>query len=372
MAFNFPAKQDVLVSGTNIKTINSNSLLGSGNLTIGTSFPLLAPDGSLSAPSYSFANAPAAGMYRSTYSGGGIVFASAGVARMELTYYTQINGGLSVNGDISTNNTLIGQTIMATSNFRMNTDKEGYQTYPNGIGIAWQNELLRPSFINSCSWIRVGKKVSSSLTYGGALAVAAPDDIPLAPTTLSSSVNNSTTITFSGVGIPIQFINIGDYLQLSGLPAVGRVIARTLSPFSYTVDTPLGDGTPRVVILKQDIFSVRSNSGTELLVIDRLERTKINGDLILNTAGNGLTIKEGTNAKIGVTGAFPGGGTNTVTVSTTAVTSNSIIFISAVSGATTVDPKVWVSTITAGTSFVISSGDNSFTGTVGWMIVERS
>lgn len=35
MAYNIaPAKQDLLVSGTNIKTINSNSILGSGNLTI--------------------------------------------------------------------------------------------------------------------------------------------------------------------------------------------------------------------------------------------------------------------------------------------------------------------------------------------------
>jgi hypothetical protein len=92
----------------------------------------------------------------------------------------------------------------------------------------------------------------------------------------------------------------------------------------------------------------------------------------ISTEGKGLAIKSGPNAKIGVTGAFPGGGTNMVTVSTTAVTTNSIIFISAVSGATTVDPKIWVSTITANTSFVISSGDNSFTGTVGWMIVEAT
>ena len=31
-------KQDLLVSGTNIKTINGNSIMGSGNLTIDTSY----------------------------------------------------------------------------------------------------------------------------------------------------------------------------------------------------------------------------------------------------------------------------------------------------------------------------------------------
>jgi hypothetical protein len=37
----FAAKQDALVSGTNIKTINSTSLLGSGDLTVSASQPEL-------------------------------------------------------------------------------------------------------------------------------------------------------------------------------------------------------------------------------------------------------------------------------------------------------------------------------------------
>lgn len=126
----------------------------------------------------------------------------------------------------------------------------------------------------------------------------------------------------------------------------------------------------RMLITSTGLVGIGTSSPTEKLEVVGNIRTN-SGDVIVNNAGYGLKIKQGSNAKIGVTGAFPGGGTNTVTVSTTAVTSNSIIFISAVSGATTIDPKVWVSTITAGTSFVISSGDNSFTGTVGWMIVER-
>lgn len=120
-------------------------------------------------------------------------------------------------------------------------------------------------------------------------------------------------------------------------------------------------------------------SGTTLNAhVNRLEVVATNsgdvkvltGDLMIETAGKGLKIKDGANSKIGVTTAFPGGGTNTVTVSTTAVTANSIIFVAAQSGAGTIDPKLWVSAITAGTSFVISSGDNSFVGTVGWLIVD--
>lgn len=96
------------------------------------------------------------------------------------------------------------------------------------------------------------------------------------------------------------------------------------------------------------------------------------GGVNIATAGNGLTIKAGSNAKIGVTGAFPGGGTNAVTVSTTAVTANSIVFVSAVTFTGGITGAPYITAITAGTSFVINVPDNSFTGTVGWMIVERS
>ena len=95
------------------------------------------------------------------------------------------------------------------------------------------------------------------------------------------------------------------------------------------------------------------------------------GGVNIATAGNGLTIKAGSNAKIGVTGAFPGGGTNAVTVSTTAVTANSIVFVSAVTFTGGITGAPYITAITAGTSFVINVPDNSFTGTVGWMIVER-
>jgi len=96
-----------------------------------------------------------------------------------------------------------------------------------------------------------------------------------------------------------------------------------------------------------------------------------NGNLLLNTAGNGINIKEGTNARIGVTVAFPGGNPNTVTVSTNAVTSNSIVFVSAVSFTGGITGAPYISAISANTNFVITVPDNSFTGTVGWMIVDR-
>lgn len=95
--------------------------------------------------------------------------------------------------------------------------------------------------------------------------------------------------------------------------------------------------------------------------------TSYGGDLIANLAGKGLRVKEGTNARMGTATLAAG----TVTVSTTAVTANSRIFLThqtpgAAPGALRVDSR------TAGTSFVVKSANAGDTGTFAWMIVEPS
>lgn len=88
-------------------------------------------------------------------------------------------------------------------------------------------------------------------------------------------------------------------------------------------------------------------------------------DLISNTAGKGLKIKEGSNAKMGTATLIAGA----TTVLTTAVTANSRIFLTAqVSGGTV--GTIYISARTGGTSFTITSTSNSDTSTVAWLIVE--
>jgi len=90
-------------------------------------------------------------------------------------------------------------------------------------------------------------------------------------------------------------------------------------------------------------------------------------DLILETAGRGLKIKEGSNARMGQSTLVGG----TVTVSNTSVTANSRIFLTcAVTGGT--QGILSVGTITASTSFVINSSNGADTSTVNWIIVEPS
>lgn len=91
----------------------------------------------------------------------------------------------------------------------------------------------------------------------------------------------------------------------------------------------------------------------------------VNGNLSLLTAGNKIKIATGTNASVGVSGAMTAG---TITISTTAVTASSRIFLThATLGGT--QGILSVGTITAGTSFVINSSSATDTGTVNWWIV---
>ncbi|NDG29273.1 hypothetical protein EB118_04120 [bacterium] len=109
---------------------------------------------------------------------------------------------------------------------------------------------------------------------------------------------------------------------------------------------------------------INTNTPAEKLeVVGNIKVTS--GGVNIDTVGKGLTIKSGSDAKIGVA-TFTN--VSSVTVSTTAVTANSIILITTQSGGYA---PMCVNSIIAGTSFVIQH-NNTFTGTVAWMIVERS
>jgi hypothetical protein len=89
------------------------------------------------------------------------------------------------------------------------------------------------------------------------------------------------------------------------------------------------------------------------------------GNLAVSTAGKGLQIKEGSNAKMGTATLVAG----TVTVNTTAVTANSRIFLTHQNNSGTVG-FVTVSARTAATSFTILSSNAADTSSIAWMLVE--
>lgn len=91
-------------------------------------------------------------------------------------------------------------------------------------------------------------------------------------------------------------------------------------------------------------------------------------DLAIVTAGRGVKIAEGSNAKMGTATL---NGTTNVVVSTTAVNANSRIFLTTQAASATYGAPVVVS-ITAGTSFTIKSTLAGDTSTVAWLIVDHT
>lgn len=91
-----------------------------------------------------------------------------------------------------------------------------------------------------------------------------------------------------------------------------------------------------------------------------------NSQLEVATAGFGLSVKSGSNCKMGTATLAAG----TVTVSNTSVTSNSLIYVTSQADGGT-PGFVRVTAKVASTSFTITSSSGSDTSTVAWLIVEE-
>ena len=90
------------------------------------------------------------------------------------------------------------------------------------------------------------------------------------------------------------------------------------------------------------------------------------GEFKASTAGKGLSIKEGANARMGVSSAMTSG---SITISTTAIATGDRVFLQHVTPGGTLGLLSY-GTIVNGTSFVINSSSNTDTSTVLWMIVK--
>ncbi len=161
--------------------------------------------------------------------------------------------------------------------------------------------------------------------------------------------------TFSGKIIPVLF-------QSNGSTSFPGAAGSGLS-FYYN-DATLGSviygfGTA------SDVF-IGNRSGTAVMqVVANSTTAQFGGDIDLATAGKGLRVAEGTNAKQGTATLVAG----TVTVANTSVTANSRIFLTAQNNSGTVG-SVSVSARTAGTSFTIKSTSAADTSLVAYEIFE--
>jgi hypothetical protein len=130
-----------------------------------------------------------------------------------------------------------------------------------------------------------------------------------------------------------------------------------------------GDTNPRVNVTAAGTATYGpGNAGADVTwgrgAANRMDLTT--ADLRIATIGRGLQVAEGSNAKMGLATLVAG----TVTVSTTAVTANSRIYLTGQGDTAGTEGWLRVSARSAGTSFTITSSSGTDTSTVAWMIVE--
>lgn len=222
----------------------------------------------------------------------------------------------------------------------------------------------------------VGSSISNLVTgvMGGldvAPALAANNPITAIP--LGFAVRNKVSHTGGG-GTQIKFTEYDAFYDV-GLNTAGLLDTLIATGGTYNglkLDSfwTVGSFTAHHIFERQNgagAFTNILNSKTAIgSVTEPTESLVVTGNILLATAGNKLKITTGSNASIG-TATLSGG---TVTVSTTAVTASSIIFLTdATTGALTNVGSPTVGTKTAGVSFVINSTNVLDASTVNWIII---
>jgi len=112
-------------------------------------------------------------------------------------------------------------------------------------------------------------------------------------------------------------------------------------------------------------FEVQNASGASKWKVDSFGVVTQTGNLALDSVGNGIFIKEGTNATMGVATLVAG----TVTVNNTGVTANSRIFLTHQNNAGT-PGFVSITAKVVGTSFTITSSNAADTSDIAWIKFE--
>jgi hypothetical protein len=169
----------------------------------------------------------------------------------------------------------------------------------------------------------------------------------------------------NGVWKLIYLTNAGGVLTATWVElasSTGAVVAVVGTASQVSVSTTAGTAT---VSLPAAVTAPGSVTATTTLTATLGNITATNGNLVLGTLGNKLVIPAGTNGSVGTTAAMSGS-PGTVTVSSTAVTTSSIIIFSRdVTGG--VPGQVSITSQTTGSFTLTSTGVE--TSTFNYLII---
>jgi hypothetical protein len=237
---------------------------------------------------------------------------------------------------------------------------DGNGNITNAYGLAFSADKFGTGYIQNASGIRASvNRVAGAIrtAYGIEISTIQATGSDVGETHTAAGLYLGTGITASGGTTNNKYSILSDSTNNSQF--AGPMI------FMDTAAVAAGDAGDVVLTAKgassqtAHLFDATDSSNNVVSYVDA------NGNVGVNKVGSGFAVKEGSNAKMGQ--ATLVGGTSTV--STTAVTSNSRIFLTC-NGSSAGYGALAVTTITANTSFVITSTNGADTCPVSWLIVE--
>ena len=151
-------------------------------------------------------------------------------------------------------------------------------------------------------------------------------------------------------------------LTVTGTATVGSLVTSTAATSTQlTSNIWSGVGTAAAINL------IATPKGTGNFQVTTGNIAAINGNVTMGTAGNGLVIKEGSNARMGTSAAMTAG---SIIIANSSVTANTVIFLSPATTGGTQGALSYVSN--PGTGFTINSSSATDTSTVNWLLIEKS
>lgn len=240
------------------------------------------------------------------------------------------------------------------------------------------------SLINSSATGNVGIWTATplcALDIGGLISMGAINGMsPIL--NLSSTMNSIAGAEFrntsSGTAADFRFaVSANDATNYVAVfvPSTGNtgtLFGQTRSGISGVLSNNGSNGSPNRIFVIGNVANADLLFGTNNAEVGRF---KANGDLLattgnilINTAGKGLSVKSGSNARIG-TGTLTAG---TVTIANTSVTANTRVFLQDTTSGGLTNVGVLTAVTTAGTGFVVTSTLALDTSTFNWILMESA
>lgn len=345
---------------------------GSGNLSW-SGFPLRAPNGTTTAPSYSFANGTNDGMW---WGGAGeIDFSTSGVTRMyitttdmEMRVNLHMQSGKIIKADDGSSsapaytfgsNTSIGMTNRGSNTLGFDVPTGGVFSFQkNGVDkLVWSTTFLNLYDMD----LRVATSGFGVRNQDG--TEAAPSYHWDSETTSGMWRNGANTVSFSTSSTEsLRLTSNGDVVIMRANSSSQKLY---LGPTANNISM-YGDSNSMHMVTQGGGFLINV-SGTDRVFLSTSQFNLYSTHLVIQDIGFGLRVKEGTNAKQGVSTLVAG----TVTVANTSVTATSRIFLTVQSlGTVAVPQAVAVTGRNVGTDFTITSQSLTDTSVVAWEIFE--